>query len=53
MNHTHKQSKTGLREEGVNPTKVGDDRLYFLKNGEYVPFSHHHWASLGSGQARL
>jgi hypothetical protein len=53
MNNTHKQSKTGLREEGVNPTKVSDDRLYFLKDGQYVPFSHRNWDSLVSKQARL
>jgi acyl-CoA synthetase (AMP-forming)/AMP-acid ligase II len=57
MNHTHKQSKTGLRDEGVDPEKVGmsetEDRIYVLRGEQYVKFERRDWEDLVGGRARL
>ncbi|PYH93078.1 acetyl-CoA synthetase-like protein [Aspergillus ellipticus CBS 707.79] len=60
--HNHKQNKVPLREEGVEPAKLGtkapegrDDRLFWLPPGghEYVAFGEGEWKRLVGGEARL
>ncbi|KAI2622356.1 hypothetical protein GGR54DRAFT_598211 [Hypoxylon sp. NC1633] len=50
---TNKQQKHGLREQGVNPGLVGDDELFWLKNGTYVKFNKSDWSRLNAGQVKL
>ncbi|ORY87667.1 hypothetical protein BCR37DRAFT_4655 [Protomyces lactucae-debilis] len=49
----YKQQKVGLRTEGIEHERVGDDKLFWLKDGEYVPFEREHIGHLLSGKARL
>lgn len=50
----NKQQKHILRKEGVDPALVSkDDRLYWLRNGKYVPFGETDWITLNGGQVRL
>ncbi|KAI0018555.1 hypothetical protein F4780DRAFT_750758 [Xylariomycetidae sp. FL0641] len=49
---TMKQQKHGLRVQGVDPNKVGDD-LYWLKDGTYVKFGKVEWDRLNAGQVKL
>ncbi|PWY72290.1 acetyl-CoA synthetase-like protein [Aspergillus heteromorphus CBS 117.55] len=63
--HNHKQNKGPLREEGVDPGKIGTqdvegrgDRLFWLPPGQgerqgYVPFGEGEWAGISEGRARL
>ncbi|EHY57365.1 hypothetical protein HRR83_002850 [Exophiala dermatitidis] len=60
--HNHKQNKVPLRNEGVDPKRVGtevpdgkDDVFYWLppKGDRYVPFTREDWESLVAGKARL
>ncbi|RAL13308.1 putative very-long-chain acyl-CoA synthetase family protein (CefD1) [Aspergillus homomorphus CBS 101889] len=60
--HNHKQNKVPLREEGVDPAKLGthvvggqDDQLHWLPPGAdgYVPFGEGDWKRLVGGEARL
>jgi hypothetical protein len=48
-----KQDKVQPRIEGVDPSKVHDDRLFFLKNGRYQPFIGEDWELLVMAKARL
>ena len=48
-----KQQKTGLRKEGVHPASVGEDRLFWLRDDKYVPFTEKEWIELNAGKARL
>ncbi|KAI0106829.1 acetyl-CoA synthetase-like protein [Daldinia grandis] len=50
---TNKQQKHGLREQGVNPTLVGDDDIFWLKDGTYVKFGNNDWNRLNAGQVKL
>lgn len=52
---TAKQMKVGLRDEGVDPDKVGEDEILWLPNLQegYKSFSRSDWESLGSGKAKL
>ncbi|KAI1800317.1 acetyl-CoA synthetase-like protein [Daldinia bambusicola] len=50
---TNKQQKHGLREQGVNPSLVGDDELFWLQNGTYVKFRKSDWERLNAGQVKL
>lgn len=50
---TNKQQKHDLRAEGVDPDKVGDDELYWLQGGRYVPFTKRDWNSLNGGKVKL
>ncbi|KAK5637194.1 hypothetical protein RRF57_012906 [Xylaria bambusicola] len=50
---TNKQQKHILRIEGVDPTKVGDDELYWLKGNTYVRFGKEDWDRLNAGQVKL
>jgi acyl-CoA synthetase (AMP-forming)/AMP-acid ligase II len=60
--HNHKQNKVGLRQEGVDPNKLGthekqgvDDRFLWQKPGgvTYTPFARVDWDTLEGGLARL
>ncbi|GAP91620.1 putative AMP-binding enzyme [Rosellinia necatrix] len=50
---TNKQQKHRLRLEGVDPVKVGDDELYWLKGDTYVRFGAEDWARMNAGQVKL
>ena len=50
---TNKQQKVSLRNEGVDPSKTGDDELFYLKGGEYVSFGENEWKSLNAGNVKL
>ncbi|KAI0975139.1 fatty acid transporter protein [Xylaria arbuscula] len=50
---TNKQQKHNLRVEGVDPTKVGDDELYWLKGDTYVRFDKEDWDRMNAGQVKL
>lgn len=52
----NKQQKHSLRVEGVDPEKVaksGDDVLYWLRDGKYIPFEKKDWDSLTAGKVKL
>ena len=52
---TMKQTKVGLRNQGVNPSQTGPDEIFWLPNlGEsYRPFKRTNWDSLVAGGVRL
>ncbi|KAI8944538.1 fatty acid transporter protein [Xylaria longipes] len=50
---TNKQQKHSLRVEGVDPGKVGDDELYWLKDDTYVRFSKADWDRMNAGEIKL
>jgi acyl-CoA synthetase (AMP-forming)/AMP-acid ligase II len=50
---TNKQQKHVVRKEGVDPTKVGDDELFWLKDGTYVKFGKRDWEELNGGRVKL
>ena len=49
----NKQQKHVLRLQGVEPGKVGGDRLFWLKGGRYVAFGEREWEELKAGRVRL
>ncbi|RYO88799.1 hypothetical protein DL766_002971 [Monosporascus sp. MC13-8B] len=50
---TNKQQKHQLRAQGVDPAKVGGDRLFWLKDGTYAPFGQRDWDGLNAGKVKL
>ncbi|KAI0473357.1 acetyl-CoA synthetase-like protein [Xylariaceae sp. FL0804] len=50
---TNKQQKHELRVQGVDPAKVGEDRLFWLRGGTYVEFGQEDWDRLSAGQVKL
>jgi acyl-CoA synthetase (AMP-forming)/AMP-acid ligase II len=50
---TNKQQKHVVRKEGVDPAKVGDDELFWLKDGTYVRFGKRDWDELNGGRVKL
>ncbi|KAI1074856.1 acetyl-CoA synthetase-like protein [Whalleya microplaca] len=50
---TNKQQKHELRVQGVDPAKVGEDELFWLKDGTYVRFEKSDWDRLSAGQVKL
>ncbi|KAI1372352.1 hypothetical protein F4677DRAFT_432653 [Hypoxylon crocopeplum] len=50
---TNKQQKHELRAQGVDPALVGDDELFWLKDGTYVKFGKNDWDRLNAGQVKL
>lgn len=50
---TNKQQKHVVRAQGVDPSKTGDDELFWLKNGTYVKFSKKDWEELNGGRVKL
>lgn len=60
--HNHKQNKGPLRQEGVEPGKLGSkvvqghrDRLFWLPPGAegYIEFGEEDWQRLAAGEAKL
>jgi len=49
----NKQQKHLLRGQGVEPGKMGGDRLFWLKGGTYVGFREKDWEELKGGRVRL
>ena len=51
---TNKQQKHVLREQGVDPQRLGPgERMYWLRDGTYVPFREKDWEELQGGMVRL
>jgi acyl-CoA synthetase (AMP-forming)/AMP-acid ligase II len=50
---TNKQMKHALREQGVSPTEVGSDTLFWLKNGTYVRFGDREWSEMNGARLKL
>ncbi|KAI9818721.1 MAG: hypothetical protein M1832_004198 [Thelocarpon impressellum] len=50
---TNKQQKAELRAQGADPGKVGGDALYWLREGEYVPFEKRQWDEVRGGLVKL
>lgn len=48
-----KQDKLQPRLEGVDPKKVGGDKMFVLREDAYVPFTQRDWDDLVGGRARL
>lgn len=60
--HNHKQNKVGLRQEGVDPDKLGvhekdggEDLFLWAPPGKdaYVPYGRGDWEDIASGKAKL
>ena len=49
----NKQQKSALRGEGVEPGKVGADRLFSLSGHTYVEFGERKWLDLKGGRMKL
>ncbi|KAJ9604927.1 long-chain fatty acid transporter fat1 [Cladophialophora chaetospira] len=51
----NKQQKHVLRQEGVDPAKVGEERIFYLRpNGDrYEPFGRAEWEAVKAGKAKL
>jgi acyl-CoA synthetase (AMP-forming)/AMP-acid ligase II len=50
---TNKQQKHVLRSQGVDPAKVGEDKIYWLKDRMYVRFGEKDWLELQGGKVKL
>ncbi|KAI4595827.1 putative NRPS-like protein biosynthetic cluster [Pestalotiopsis sp. 9143b] len=50
---TLKHQKQDLRSEGVEPSKIGDDELWWLKGDTYVRFGQKDWQELNGGRVKL
>ncbi|KAM3084089.1 long-chain fatty acid transporter fat1 [Clarireedia jacksonii] len=50
---TIKMVKHVVRKQGVDPEQMNGDELWWLKNGEYVPFTEKEWAELNGGSVKL
>ncbi|ORY66989.1 AMP-binding enzyme [Pseudomassariella vexata] len=50
---TNKQQKHQLRAQGVDPAKIGNDDIYWLKGDTYVKFGPRDWDSLNGGRVKL
>ena len=50
---TNKQQKHDLRVQGVDPGKMDGDELYWLEQGNYVPFTEAQWDALNAGRVKL
>ncbi len=50
---TNKQQKHRLRDQGVDPAQVGGDRVFWLRDGTYVPFTGGDWEMLNAGKVKL
>jgi acyl-CoA synthetase (AMP-forming)/AMP-acid ligase II len=50
---TNKQQKHNLRVEGIDPMKIGEDELFWLKGGTYVKFEKGDWDQMNAGQIKL
>lgn len=50
---TNKQQKNHLRDEGVEPGKLGADQVFWLKGDSYVRFRPEDWMALDAGKVKL
>jgi acyl-CoA synthetase (AMP-forming)/AMP-acid ligase II len=50
---TNKHQKQELRTQGVEPSKMGDDELWWLKGDTYVRFGQKDWQELNGGRVKL
>ncbi|KAL2060697.1 hypothetical protein VTL71DRAFT_9338 [Oculimacula yallundae] len=50
---TNKQQKHVVRAQGVEPSKMGEDELWWLRGGTYVRFSEKDWRELSGGRVKL
>ncbi|KAH8682557.1 hypothetical protein BX600DRAFT_47023 [Xylariales sp. PMI_506] len=50
---TNKQQKHELRQQGVDPTKMGSDELWWLQGDSYVKFGARDWQGLNGGSVKL
>ena len=52
---TLKHQKVALRNDGVDPDKVGADEVFWLEPGaeRYTKFHHKDWERIGNGTAKL
>ncbi|USW48231.1 Putative AMP-dependent synthetase/ligase, AMP-binding, AMP-binding enzyme domain, ANL [Septoria linicola] len=52
---TMKHQKVALRNEGVDPSKMGEDEIYWLPPGDnkYTRFTQADWKKVEGGQAKL
>lgn len=55
--HNNKQNKVPLKNEGVDPSKVKEDPLFWIsdagKGANYVSYTHEDWNALHAGKAKL
>lgn len=55
--HNNKQNKVPLKNEGIDPSKVKGDPLYWIsengKGSSYVPFTEKEFSELNEGKAKL
>ena len=55
--HNNKQNKVPLKNEGIDPSKVKGDPLYWIsengKGSSYVPFTEKEFSELSEGKAKL
>ncbi|CZT11398.1 hypothetical protein WAI453_004514 [Rhynchosporium graminicola] len=50
---TNKQQKHVIRAQGVDPKMMGEDELWWARDGTYVRFSEKDWRELSGGKVRL
>ncbi|KAI1324665.1 acetyl-CoA synthetase-like protein [Xylariaceae sp. FL0255] len=50
---TNKQQKHNLRVEGVDPAKIGEDEIFWLRGDTYVKFENADWERMNAGQVKL
>jgi acyl-CoA synthetase (AMP-forming)/AMP-acid ligase II len=50
---TNKQQKNHLRDQGVDPRKLGSDEVFWLKGDSYVKFGPEDWKALQGGKLKL
>ena len=50
---TNKQQKHVVRMQGVDPEKVGEDVIYWLKDDTYTRFTEEDWRELNAGRVKL
>ncbi|KAK8131533.1 AMP-binding enzyme [Apiospora sp. TS-2023a] len=55
--HNNKQNKVPLKNDGIDPSKVKDDPLFWIseqgKGKSYAPFTEKEWDELNAGKAKL
>lgn len=49
----NKQQKAVLRNEGVDPVRMGGEKIYWLREGKYVEFGKDDWKLLSAGRVKL
>jgi len=50
---TNKQQKHVVRAQGVDPSKTGEDEIFWLQGGTYTRFTKRDWERLNGGGVRL